>query len=362
MAKGLSVYLGEQPVSEIEHDCYLAKQMGFSKIFTSLHLPEVDYKPLLDEVKHIGHVCTSLKLALMVDISPSVFSYFTFDTFVNNMQQAGVSSLRIDFGISNESITKLSCIKGMKLVLNASTLLPSDFILLLEQGLNLENVEMCHNYYPRPETGLSEEFFNQQTDFYKAYGLPVSAFIAGKTKKRGPLFEGLPTLEKHRTIKSSLAFRHLQALGIDHIYFGDANLQEEEMKEIASLKNDAIALEAELFTHDPIARKVFELLHNARPDSSALVIRSQDSRLLLSTGKCRKVNIKPHNTVVRNIGDITIDNERYSRYAGELQICQQPLKQDQRVNVIGKLYEDNLFLLPYITPFRRFYFSNKKDY
>lgn len=43
----------------------------------------------------------------------------------------------------------------------------------------------------------------------------------------------------------------------------------------------------------------------------------------------------PGNCVERRLGSITIDNENYGRYTGELQIIRSYLKADVRVNVIG---------------------------
>ena len=55
-----------------------------------------------------------------------------------------------------------------------------------------------HNFYPRPETGLDEDYLKERTALLQQYGFKVIAFIAGTGRKRGPLQEGLPTLEAHR--------------------------------------------------------------------------------------------------------------------------------------------------------------------
>ncbi|MGG3924217.1 DUF871 domain-containing protein, partial [Geobacillus thermodenitrificans] len=56
----------------------------------------------------------------------------------------------------------------------------------------------------------------------------------------------------------------------------------------------------------------------------------------------------------RRTGSITIDNERYGRYAGELQITLVDLPADDRVNVIGQVIEEDMPLLRYIHGGRRF--------
>ena len=39
----------------------------------------------------------------------------------------------------------------------------------------------------------------------------------------------------------------------------------------------------------------------------------------------------------RVAGSITIDNEKYLRYSGEIQVVREGLKADERVNVIGRV-------------------------
>jgi uncharacterized protein len=363
MAKGISVYFGEQNFFEIEKYVHLACSLGYKKVFTSIHLPEVDFKPLLNDFFKLGKLCNKLEMQLMVDISPKTFSYFSYEEFLRYMEKSCVNLIRIDFGLSNEVIVKLSnSDKSFKIALNASTLLPDAFEVLVSEGLNINNIEMCHNFYPRPETGISEDFFLEQTNYYKKNKLEISAFIPAKSGKRPPVFEGLPTLEKHRELKSSLAFRHLQLLGINNIYLGDNKIIESELTSISQLNDSAIALESEIDTDNPNIINMLKQIHTDRPDSSECVIRSQESRLTLSSGSFKNKSVEPCNTIKREIGDITIDNNLYERYAGELQICRKNLKQDKRVNIIGKINKDNHFLLSYIERSKKYYFVDQMEY
>ena len=50
----------------------------------------------------------------------------------------------------------------------------------------------------------------------------------------------------------------------------------------------------------------------------------------------------------RKAGSITIDNGRYSRYSGEIQIVIEDLPLDERVNVIARIPAKYLALLPLI--------------
>jgi hypothetical protein len=51
---------------------------------------------------------------------------------------------------------------------------------------------------------------------------------------------------------------------------------------------------------------------------------------------------------------ITIDNEKYGRYSGELQIVRRALPADERVNVVGKIAPQDTGLLRYIAAARNF--------
>jgi hypothetical protein len=58
--------------------------------------------------------------------------------------------------------------------------------------------------------------------------------------------------------------------------------------------------------------------------------------------------INPYNNIDRKLGYVTIDNKDYLRYCGELQICKRTLPADKRVNVVGKIIDEELFLIDYI--------------
>src|SRR5699024_11291014 len=64
--------------------------------------------------------------------------------------------------------------------------------------LDFTSIEAWHNYYPRPETGLDKLEFINMNKWLKEKGITVMAFVPGEGDLRGPLFEGLPTLEDHR--------------------------------------------------------------------------------------------------------------------------------------------------------------------
>ena len=62
----------------------------------------------------------------------------------------------------------------------------------------------------------------------------------------------------------------------------------------------------------------------------------------------------PHNCKERLRGTITIDNELYGRYSGEIQMIRSDLKADSRVNVIGRIPENAWLLMDAIRGGQKF--------
>ena len=76
-------------------------------------------------------------------------------------------------------------------------------------------------------------------------------------------------------------------------------------------------------------------------------MRTQESRL---RAKERGLQIAADNTSARQVGAITIDNERYGRYMGELEIIKKPLPADSRTNVAAVIPAEERFLIGEIHP------------
>ena len=67
--------------------------------------------------------------------------------------------------------------------------------------------------------------------------------------------------------------------------------------------------------------------------------------------------IEPDNSPAeRNFGDITIDNQNFGRYAGEIQIVEDVLPADSRVNTVARIIDAEIFLSDYIKPNQKFSF------
>lgn len=334
MKWGISVYAG-LGMKNPEQYLKKAKKYGASKVFSSLHIPEAS-SDLLEEFLLILETCHHENLPIYVDTSPQYFHLIPFDRYPN-------LAIRLDFGFTDEEILELS--QKYPLVLNASTLTPFQLKRLTSMGIDFSRISACHNYYPRPETGLSTPYFQETTKLCKKYDLSVDSFISGTAWKRPPLQEGLPTLEKHRNLPPILSAQESFALGVDCVLFGD-QATEEELENMSMLQEDHWLLPVEWNTND--FKEIQDTLHQNRVDSGEGLLRSMSRQSLES-------NIAPHNCVERIKGSITLDNCLYKRYQGEVQITLKDFKADPRVNVLGKVCDEGV-LLEYIKPLDKWKF------
>lgn len=348
MSKGISVYMGMNYTLEqnLEYIGF-ARKCGFENVFTSLHIPEADYERSINEFKAMVEYAGKLSMNVTADISPRTFRYLgaSMKDF-KVLKDLGLFGIRVDFGFSAEEIAEFTRNPfGMKIEINASTV--TQKFLREFEAFNpvYNNFQACHNYYPRRSTGISLETYLYKNELLKKYEITISSFIPSLINKRGPVFEGLPTLEKHRFIEPRISAKHLFATGSDCVIFGDSIPSRGEIESVGRIDEKVLELDIELFTRERIQKGiVLGPLHINRPDPAEDVIRSTASRESLP----KDIRIEPENTIERKAGHITIDNAGYLRYSGELQICKKMLPRDERVNVVGKVVDEEVFLLDYI--------------
>jgi len=205
---GISIYLGNKKMADQEAYIKEMHESGFRSIFTSLHIPEDDSSKYEEQLKELGKLALKLEMELMADISPTSLKALGFDW--SNAEQLlnwGLTGLRIDYGVPETTIIELS--HKMKIALNASTLTEEALERMKENGLNTDAVEAWHNFYPRPETGIALDDFIEKNKWLKEAGLTVMAFVPGDGELRGPLYQTLPTLEKHRLVPPFAGFMEL---------------------------------------------------------------------------------------------------------------------------------------------------------
>jgi len=333
---GISLYTG-MGYSLSDNLEYLEKasELGIMEVFTSLHIPEADSN-VYKEAEEILLKAKQLGMTVTADISKHYIDRI-------DVRKYNIHALRLDFGFTVSEIAALSRDTAFRIQLNASTVSDKYLDALIHNGADMNNMEVCHNYYPRRDTGMAYELFMERNKCFREHGMKIAAFIPLQFQRRGPLHEGLPTLECHRDIRPVISAQHLLHSGVDTVYVGDAFAAEEELKSIAGIKKAVYSIPLRLFEPGEGEIQILSGLHTNRMDPGEYVIRSQEARL------------KPHekilqrNTVKRKRYNVTIDNEGYLRYEGELQA-------DERVNVAGDASEAEL-LIEMIKPGDTFEFS-----
>ncbi|MHB1392191.1 MAG: MupG family TIM beta-alpha barrel fold protein [Clostridia bacterium] len=339
---GISLYTG-MGYSLADNLEYLEKAsaLGIKEVFTSLHIPEADsnaYK----EAEEILLKAKQLGMTVTADISKHYIDKI-------DIKRYNLYALRLDFGFNVSEIAGLSKELPFRIQLNASTVSDKYLDELIQNGAEMSNMEVCHNYYPRSDTGMAYGLFMERNRCFIDHGMKIAAFIPLQHQRRGPLHEGLPTLECHRAKRPIISAQHLLHSGIDTVYAGDAFATEEELKSIAAIKKNVYTIPIRLFGPSGEAIQILSGVHTNRMDPGEYVIRSQEARLK------KHGNILQHNAVQRKRYSVTIDNEGYLRYEGELQILKRELQADDRVNVVGDAHEAEL-LIEMIKPGEAFEF------
>ena len=370
MHRGISLYPGlgrsaGENLARLEQ----AADLGFTDLFLSFHIPETDEGAFAQQVAPLLARAAALGIRTTGDLVPG------------NPVPAALTCLRLDDGFTPEAMADLQARYPMKVpVLNASAITETALQAMAQAGVVLSRVEALHNFYPHAHTGLSEAYFRRQNDLLHSYGVRVGAFVASRDGHRGPLYEGLPTMEKDRHRAVRLAARHALLLGADAIYIGDDGPDRDELQELAALDPDIVTLDLEVETRTPLHDILATHIYETRPDESEEVLRTTNSRKLwenidlppTSNALTPDNRFYPLSSIISSqarpadssslfalrsslpIGTLTLDTEAYGRYKGELEITLTELPLDPRVLVLGRIPEEEQFLLKYLGGGRKF--------
>lgn len=345
---GVSVFLGEDLSEETKDYLVTMKNIGFKGIFSSLHIPEDDSTQYLKRLITLGEWSKKLGMELMVDISGSALTKIGL-SFVDpaEITATGITGLRIDYGISNRVIADLS--KVMKISLNASTITDKDVAELRAAEADFQQLEAWHNYYPRPETGLAKVDFIAKNSWLKQLGFRVMAFVPGNAELRGPLFESLPTLEKQRHMHPLAAtLELLRDCLVEDVYIGDPKIDDKTQRQFEAYFNKDHLLLFAAPEKDSAYTQAVLGHHQNRWDPARDVLRSADARF-------KKIStVLPEDPKPRPKGSITLDNQLYGRYMGEIQVVVRQLSADEKVNVVAQIIPEDTSLLDWCTAGQQF--------
>lgn len=339
---GLSLFLGDELTDKKKQYLKQMKEAGFTSVFTSLHIPEENSAHYMQRLTNLGLLVKELDMDLITDISKGALENLGVSihssSSLENLKQLGVTGLRVDYGFSNQEIAFMS--NHLDVALNASTITEKDVKELAENEANFHQMTAMHNYYPRPETGLAKEVFQEKNVWLNEIGFMVASFVSGDEELRGPLYQHLPTLEDHRELHPlAAAIESLKECSVDTVYIGDPKISAKTFEQFKYyIQEDTILFHVEPVNHSPYFERILGK-HQNRWDPAKDVLRSADARFKETP------EIEPSETSKRFRGTVTLDNNRYQRYMGEIQVVVHELPADEKVNVVAQIKKEDLALL-----------------
>ena len=378
MKLGISLYPGLD--ADREKSLLLlqkAAALGYSRVFSSLHIPESNAASLREDALYLFACAESLGLDVIADISPLTLKILDIPELTPaRLKQLHITTARFDYGIGTETIAAFS--REMNVQLNASTARSVELHALLKAEADFSRIDGQHNFYPRPHTGLSSETVQRQNALLHRHDISAGVFAASQTGRRGPLYAGLPTMESLRGINPTLA--ELEALADpETLAKADARYSRKALPPKKEWQPDApLPLHIHVLSEAPFIRSLLSKAYTNRPDPAADVIRATESRdtakditivpernenkLIIEVPKeYAAVFAGPQHLAngkkssLLPVGTVLLDNNTYGRYKGELQILTAPQPMDPRSNVIAQVKKEDVPLLSLISaeiPFR----------
>ncbi|MDR5585943.1 DUF871 domain-containing protein [Clostridium aquiflavi] len=359
---GISVYPNHADINEIVKYIHLAGKYGFKRIFTCLiSVADKNTEDVISDFKTMLCAAKEENMEVIADLDPSVFKSLGASIYdLKVFKDIGLDGIRLDLGFSGLEEFIMSFNEyGLKIELNMSN--GTKYIdNILSYKSNIDNLYGCHNFYPHKYTGLSLEHFIKCSKQFKELGLRTAAFVNSKEAKYGPwpVSEGLCTLEMHRNLPIDVQAKHFLATGlIDDVIIANSFASEQELKILSEINKEKLMLNIEFDeTATELDKKiVLEEFHYNRGDVSEYMIRSTQSRV-----KYKDKRFPAVNTPNIKRGDLLIDSDLYTRYAGELQVALKDMKNSGKTNVVGKVVDEEVFLLNYIEPWTSFCFREVK--
>lgn len=314
---GYSLYFEK----ESDFEKQIEKFNGFDLLFTSLHYSASDqtYERFLDlksRAKNL-EICVDINNQTLKD-HPDLLD---MDLII-----------RLDFGFNLREIASLS--KKSQIAINASTVNYKFLEDLARAGANMANMIAIHNYYPLVFSGLSQEYFLNQNELINSFGIRVASFIQGNTELRGPVFEGLPTLEDDRYINPYLTLvKHKRKYKMDEIILAE-DVDNYSKNCIVKFINDGIISLPIIWEND------YDYLSKikVRNDISDYIIRNEREKKDVSPDQPRQIKR----------GYLVILNNLSGRYAGEIEIVRKDLGICEDRNLIGRVDESYIGILDLI--------------
>lgn len=354
---GMSIYPEKSTQEELMNYIDAAAAAGFTRIFSCLLSVEKEKEQVKEEFKTINAYAKSKGFEVIVDVAPRIFealeiSYKELGFF----KEILADGLRLDVGFTGAEEAMMTYNPyDLAIEINMSNNVHT-IDTIMDYQPNTYNLIGCHNFYPHNYSGLGLDFFEKTSRRFSKYGLRTAAFVTSQGESTfgpWPVTEGLPTLEMHRNLPMAVQVKHLLALNlVDDIIISNCYPSQEELDSVKGLDLRLVTFDVETVEELPAIEQsiLFEELHFNRGDQSENLIRSTQSRV-----KHKGHHFERFNTpaMIRR-GDVIIESSYYGHYAGELQIALNDMQNSGNSNVVGRIREEEIFILDSIKPWQKF--------
>ncbi|UGQ17624.1 DUF871 domain-containing protein [Borrelia sp. RT1S] len=362
---GVSIYPNVSSKNRIIEYLEKSASLGFTRVFTSLLYTDgaefSTFKEVLDTANKLG-------MKPIIDVAPCIFKKLNIDfTDLRNclkldyFKQLGAWAIRLDcpFTGIEESLMTFND-SNLKIELNISSI-NGHIDTIMSFRPNKDNLLGCHNFYPHKYTGLSRDFFKATTKAFKRNSIPTSAFVSSVKAEecaRGIEKDGAPTLEEHRDKDIELQTKDLFKEGMDAVIISNCFPDDLELEKMTRVNRCLLELKASLNPRiSPIEREVIlDILHFNRGDITSYRLRSTMPRVYY-----KDANFTLHSPDEIKRGDILIDSSQYLGYGGELQVALKDTSNNGLVNVVGRIHEEELYLLDEIKAWEKFKIIEMKE-
>lgn len=358
---GISIYPYKEKKEETLAYIEKAASYGYKRMFLNLLIfKEEEIDLFIESNKAIIKKAKEHGFEIFVDVNPEIFKLLGIkDMDLGFFKDLGVDGIRLDGVFDGNVEAELTYNEyDMKIELNASQ--DTKYIEnILTKKPNIKNLISCHNFYPQKYSGLTEDFYIKTSKISKNCGLRLAAFISSNNNAHGPhlVDDNLPTLEIHRYLDIAVQLKHLISLGyLDDIIISNSFASDEELKRVAKLYKPYVTLKIEnLENLSENEKTILNNRHSNRGDCAKGMIRSSLGRV-----KYKNLSIpsRNHDNSIIEKGTVYICNDNYGQYKGEVAIALETLEIDtNKINIIGKIAENEVFLLDYIKEYTRFEFE-----
>lgn len=375
---GVSVYPDLSSAGEIRAYLKLASQYGCTRVFSSMFSVEGTNEEITEYFRGMINDAHACNMQVSLDVNPQFLKRLgVTPEDISLFADIGCDIIRMDLPFGKEKdLILCNNPYGIRIQLNASMGIEPELRYLKEHGIGSGRLLLGHNFYPQRYTGLKWKSFLETNQTLKKYGYPIDAFIASHAENTHGVWDakdGLPTVERTRDYAADLAYRVLEASGIDVIMFGNAYADEEEFRSIEKIRKAPRPLEQsplyELFRsfgsltadktrnitlkvecEEDITDMERYMLFDFFPqtdfgDSSEWIWRSRSGRF---GNESRDIPPRKAEGEFFERGDVVIVNDSYKHYSGEIQIVRIPIRNDGQRNRIGKLAQNETDLLDLI--------------